>query len=69
VNNKTLPQSLRALQTQRAVADFIATHQGMEPKRLQAEFVEFAAKLKAEPLPKPDSAQPRRDIKMGGHNE
>ena len=33
VNNKYGCETLRALQTQRAVADFIAAHQGMEPAR------------------------------------
>jgi len=69
VNNKSVTESLRALQTQRAVADFIASSQGMEASRLQATFVEFAAKLKAEPLPKPGSMGPKRDIKSGGRNE
>jgi hypothetical protein len=74
VNDRTVPETLRALQTQRAVADFIASHQGIEPARLQAEFVAFAARLKAEPTPKPGSigegAWGRgRTIKTGGHNE
>lgn len=74
VNNKSVPETLRALQTQRAVADFIASHQGMEPAQLQTEFVQFAATLKAEPLPKPGSMgqgswSRGRDIKTGGHNE
>jgi hypothetical protein len=69
VNDKSLPETLRALQTQRAVADFIAAHQGMEPGRLQAEFVQFAAKLKAEPLPRPGAGCVAREIKMGGRNE
>src|SRR5271170_7328282 len=41
VNDKTVTQTLRALQTQRAVADFIADHQGMEAAELQAEFMQF----------------------------
>jgi hypothetical protein len=74
VNDKSVTESLRALQTQRAVADFIASHQGMEAARLQAEFVEFAARLKAEPLPRPGSMGSGswgrdRVIKTGGHNE
>ena len=69
VNDKSVTESLRALQTQKAVADFIARHQGMEASLLRAEFVRFAAKLKAEPLPKPGSMGPKRDIKLGGHNE
>ena len=46
VNDKSVPQTLGALQTQRAVADFIASHQGMEPAQLQKEFTEFMAVLK-----------------------
>jgi hypothetical protein len=69
VNDKSLPVTLRALQTQRAVADFIATHQGMEPARLQAEFLEFASKLQSEPVPRPGSVGPQRALKTGGRNE
>ncbi|HEX4320220.1 MAG TPA: hypothetical protein VHZ52_04915 [Acidobacteriaceae bacterium] len=69
VNDKSLPESLNALQTQRAVTDFIASHQGMEPARLQAEFVAFAAELQARPVPKPGAPAVQRDIKTGGHNE
>ncbi len=45
VNDKSVPMTLRALQTQRAVTDFIAGHQGMEPARLKAEFLQFAGRL------------------------
>jgi hypothetical protein len=57
------------LQTQRAVADFIACHQHMEPDQLQKEFAEFIAALKAAPIPSPGGMAPRRDIKTGGRNE
>ena len=69
VNNKSVPETLRALQTQRALADFIASHQGMEPARLQAEFVHFATRLRSAPLPKPGSPASPRPIKTGGRNE
>lgn len=69
VNDKTVTESLRALQTQHAVADFIAEHQGMEAAQLQTEFVKFAATLNAEPVPRPGSMGPRRAIKTGGRNE
>jgi hypothetical protein len=79
VNDKTVTETLRALQTQKAVADFIARHQGMEPAKLKAKFLEFAARLNAEPLPRPGSMGSRtgesdawgrgRVIKTGGHNE
>ncbi|HEX3470396.1 MAG TPA: hypothetical protein VHT28_04350, partial [Silvibacterium sp.] len=41
VNDKSVTQTLRALQTQRAVADFIADHQGIPPEQLQIEFSRF----------------------------
>lgn len=69
VNDKTVPETLRALQTQSAVADFIATHQGMDPAELQREFIQFAAHLRSQPPPRPGSMGPSRDIKTGGRNE
>jgi hypothetical protein len=73
VNDKSVEQSLRALQTQKAVAEFIATHQGMPAVQLQAEFLKFAADVKAAPTPRPGSMEQRmlarREIKTGGHNE
>jgi hypothetical protein len=69
VNDKSLPETLRALQTQRAVSDFIVTHQGTEPARLQSEFAQFAAKLKSLPIPKPASTTMHRELKIGGRNE
>jgi hypothetical protein len=69
VNDKSLPDTLRALQTQRAVSDFVANHQGVEPARLQSEFKQFLAELKACPTPKAGIMAPVRDIKTGGRNE
>lgn len=69
VNDKTVSETLRALQTQPAVADFIASHQGMDAARLQREFVTFAAQLKSLPVPPPGSMGPYRAIKTGGRNE
>ena len=69
VNDKSVPETLRALQTQTAVADFIATHQGADPATLQREFIQFVAHLKSRPLPRPGSMGPHRDIKTGGRNE
>jgi hypothetical protein len=66
VNDKTVTETLRALQTQTAVADFIATHQGADPATLQREFIEFAALLKSQPAPQPGSMGPHRVIKTGG---
>jgi hypothetical protein len=69
VNDKSVPETLRALQTQRAVADFVASHQGIEPARVQRDFAELVATLKTQPIPKAGSMGPRREIKMGGRNE
>jgi hypothetical protein len=69
VNDKSVPETLKALETQRAVADFISSHQGVEPATLQAEFLRFAAELKLAPTPKAGSMSPRREIKTGGRNE
>lgn len=69
VNDRTLPQTLKALQTQRAVADFIETHQGWEPAQLQAAFNRFLSQLDAMPLPAPAASSVTRAIKTGGRNE
>jgi hypothetical protein len=69
VNDKSVPETLRALQTQTAVADFIAMHQGMEPAQLQSEFLGFASRLKEHPTPKPGAMAPARAMKTGGRNE
>jgi len=49
VNDKSVPATLRALQIQTAVADFIAAHQGDDPVTLQRDFIHFAAQLKTLP--------------------
>jgi hypothetical protein len=69
VNDKSVSETLRALQTQAAVADFIATHQGEDAATLQSEFMLFVANLRAQPLPRPGSMGPHRAIKTGGRNE
>ena len=69
VNDKSLPETLKALQTQRAVADFVASHQNVEPARLQREFLEFVAQLHDQPVPPAGSMGPCRVIKTGGRNE
>jgi len=69
VNDKSVPETLRALQTQTAVADFIAAHQGTDPATLQRDFIDFAVRLKSLPLPPPGSMGPHRPIETGGHNE
>ena len=52
VNDKSVPETLLALQTQTAVADFIASHQGTDPATLQRDFIDFAARLKSLPAPR-----------------
>ncbi len=69
INDKSVPETLRALQTQRAVADFIESHQGVEPEKLRAEFLKLVSALDAAPLPTVASAIVSRDIKIGGRNE
>jgi hypothetical protein len=69
VNDKSVQETLRALQTQRAVSDFIANHQGMEPGLLQSEFQGFLQELRAMPIPRAGSMGPDRNIKTGGRNE
>ncbi len=69
VNDRNLKQTLKALQTQRAVADFIAEHQGLAAPQLQTAFQQFLQKLDALPLPIPGGVAVARDIKTGGRNE
>jgi hypothetical protein len=69
VNDKSVTDTLIALQTQRAVADFIATHQGMDPAHIQREFIEFIRILKAASPPAPGTMTPHRSVKTGGRNE
>ena len=57
VNDKTVQQTLNALQTQSAVASFIEKNQGKPPEELQPEFVEFMRRLNSAPRPKPGSAK------------
>lgn len=68
-NDKSVTQTLTALQTQRAVADFIASHQGLPAAQLQRDFTEFSRKLQAAPIPRPGSMAPVREIHTGGRNE
>jgi len=69
VNDKSVLQTLRALQTQRAVADFISEHHGHDPAHLQQEFTGFMQKLDSTPAPRPGAGNIERDIKTGGRNE
>ncbi|HZD50417.1 MAG TPA: hypothetical protein VE178_16865 [Silvibacterium sp.] len=69
VNDKSVTQTLRALQTQRAVAEFIADHQGMPPQKLQKEFARFVEELNSHPAPLPGATAMTRKITTGGRNE
>ena len=69
VNNSTVTESLRALETQKAVADFIATRQGMDPAHIQRDFIKLAQVLQTATPPPAGSMGPHRLIKTGGHNE
>jgi hypothetical protein len=57
VNDKTVEQTLTALQTQSAVASFIEKHQGQPPNQLQQAFTEFMEHLHQAPSPKPGSTR------------
>lgn len=69
VNDKSVTDTLVALQTQRAVADFIATHQGMDSAHTQHEFIAFLKILNAAPPAAPGTPALRRDIETRGRNE
>ncbi|MEO7028313.1 MAG: hypothetical protein ABI147_02790 [Acidobacteriaceae bacterium] len=69
VNDKSVPETLAALQTKRAVADFIVQHQGMDPSAVQRDFIEFLKALDTAPAARPATMAPRREIKTGGRNE
>jgi hypothetical protein len=69
VNDRSLTQTLTALQTQRAVADFVARHRGIPAEQLQREFLKFSARLRALPTPLPAAVSHSREIKLGGRNE
>ncbi len=57
VNNKTVLQTLQALQTQSAVALFIEKNQGKPSEELQPAFLEFLRRLNNAPRPKPGSTE------------
>ena len=57
VNNFTVQQTLRALQAQAAVAQFIEDNQGLPAATLQKNFAAFLARLKNAPAPVPGHAE------------
>jgi hypothetical protein len=69
VNDKSVTQTLSALQTQRAVAAFIATHQSCSAADLRQDFMVFIGRLAKAPPPLPAALSFRRELKTGGRNE
>ena len=69
VNDKTVPQVLSALQTQRVVASFVATHQNCTDAQLQQDFTVFVDRLRKASPPLPAARWFQRPIKTGGRNE
>jgi hypothetical protein len=69
VNDKSVTQTLSALQTKRAVAAFIATHQSCSAADLQKDFKVFIDRLAHAPVPRPAAQSFRRQLKTGGRNE
>lgn len=53
VNDKTVKQTLRALRTQKAVAEFVENNQGKPADLLHGAFGEFVKKLNGLPAPAP----------------
>ena len=60
VNNRTVQQTLKALQTQSALADFIAKNQGKPPAEMQREFGILLNSLAQAPLPLPGGVESER---------
>jgi len=57
VNNHTVQETLSALQTQAAVAEFIEKNQGVPAAQLQKNFAAFMTKLRQAPAPIPGHAE------------
>jgi len=55
VNNKTVDQTLWALEAQSAVAEFVEKNQGKPAEEIQSAFVKFVKLLRATPPPPPGS--------------
>lgn len=69
VNDASVTSTLMALQTQRAVSDFIIGHQGVDPAKTQRDMMSFIKTLADMPLPLPGAMAPSRELKTGGRNE
>jgi hypothetical protein len=59
VNDKTLPDTLKALQVQSAIASFVEKSQGRSGAPLKQAFLEFATKLEVAKIPPPASVRGR----------
>lgn len=72
VNDKTVMQTLRALQTQASVAAFIESNQGKSPAEVQKAFAEFQRALQSAPEPVRGSGlngpQHYQTANVGGRN-
>jgi hypothetical protein len=62
VNDKTVQQTLLALRTQKAVADFIEKHQGLTAEQIQRAFGDLVRRLRALPAPLPGTAWEQRHL-------
>lgn len=62
VNDKTVQQTLSALQTQSAVGAFVERNAGVGGAALQQAFLKLMSDLKAAPLPQPGSG--REDVNL-----
>jgi hypothetical protein len=60
VNDRTVQQSLKALQTQSALSHFIVKHQGKPPAEMQREFGALLQSLNRAPLPLPGGDETQR---------
>ncbi|MGI9070599.1 MAG: hypothetical protein ACR2JB_04545 [Bryobacteraceae bacterium] len=60
VNNRTVQQSLKALQTQSALAHFIEQHQAKAPGEIQREFGALLESMMHAPLPLPGGDESER---------
>jgi hypothetical protein len=67
-NDKSVTETLVALQTKRAVAEFITAHQGMGSMQIQQEFAALMRELRDAPRPVPGRMKVG-EIKAGGRHE
>jgi hypothetical protein len=63
VNDKTVQQTLQALATQKALAEFVDENQGIPAADLQASFLKLAAQLGSAPAPEPGRRRLREYVR------